>query len=264
MKNSNHFLIVFIFFLGAACNDEAFLEVAEPQVQTCIENYNELGKVNIDKIGKTTYVYEIIDGEKKLVEKFIGSSYATLFYNYQDGRLHSIKRYDRLSETFTDYEEFVYSNGILVRKNHGAIYKDNIVESFSFFSIYERDEQNRLTKRKGYLVEGGIEKLVDDSVFEWDDCNMIKFMAFDSEGNLNYSNSFFYDDKVNPQKLSTIPQTDINVSANNLIRIESNDNGEPSLNPETIEYFYTYNELGLPIQKRFNEFDKVDYYYTID
>lgn len=265
MKKIKFYLLFFSFSMFFACNDAPFLEMTDqPKEIRCQDIYNELGSVYIDKIGKTEYKYEVIDGEKVLVEVFFGSSYTTNFYAYENGYLHSIKRYDRLSETFTDYDEFIYSNGVLIRQNYAPLHEGELVEEIMAYTTFSRDEQNRMIERKSYWVNDGIEELSTQTTFKWDDCNIIESKFYNKEGTLESTSIFFYDDKANPANLVSSFNNHVDNSTNNLIRIESRDVGEPITNSEINEYTYTYNEMGLPIQRRFNEFEKLDYFYIID
>jgi len=271
MKKIIFHLILISISLLFACNDGTFLELPEEKLEVnCNNVYDELSNIRIDKIGKSDYKYEVIDGKKKLVEIYDGSSYITLYYSYQGGHLQSIKRYDRLSETFESLEEFIYDGGFMVRKNYFPLDGDRLVEEFMSYTTYKKNEQNRIIERKTYWVEDGVEKFSSHTTFEWDDCNLIKLNDFDKNGTLGSTSNFFYDDKANPYNLISNLDISARKSANNLIRVECTETNNPDylgaskINSGTSEYFYSYNEFNLPIQRTYDEFGKVDYTYLID
>lgn len=266
MKKINFCYLGLLLFISFACNEDAFLTMPESEITDCKTIYEELSNIRIDKIGKARYKYAMVDGTERLVEIVDSASYNTVYYTYQNNRLHSIRIYDRLTEATTSLAEYVYNDGSVSRINHLSI-MGNVL---SGYTTYNRDEQERIIESNFIWINNGIEALVIQDVFEWDDCNLIKSYTYDKNGILGRTANFFYDDKINPDNLLPNLRVSTNQSSNNLVRIEPMDSNDPnylhgsSLNNRIIEYTYTYNEFNLPIRRRWGVFEKLDYNYIID
>lgn len=272
MEFNKLYFIIILFLPLLACNDDTFLEVPPSEIVKCQNFFDELSHIRIDKIGKSRYKYDMIDGTEHLVQIVDSASYNTIFFDYQNGHLSTRKGFDRLEETVNSEQEFSYNNGQINRINYYISKDDESAEirEFGLFSILSRNELGQVIERKSFIIRDGQEELERSTNFEWDDCNLIKIQSFDKNKTLGYTTTFYYDDKVNPYGLPKVAKTLAWVSTNNVLiseTIETNDPNYlfgPLLNSGISEYSFTYNEFGLPTRKRFNEFDKVDFYYTID
>lgn len=274
MKKINFFYLVILLFISFACNDDAFLTMPELEITDCQTIYEELNDIRVDKIGKARYKYAMIDGEERLVEIVDSASYTTSYFDYQNSQLVASRGFDRLQEATNSYSDYSYSNGQIERINSYFYWqKEGETEGLnelSSYSIFSRNEKGQVIESKHYEIKDGQEVLYSIREFEWDDCNLIKLRLLDKNKTLGYTSIFFYDDKVNPIGLTGVAKTYAYFSTNNKLRTETVVTNAPnflldlSIDSEISESTYTYNELGLPTQRRFNEFDKVDYYYRVD
>ncbi len=274
MKKIKLYFSLFLFAAIFACNNEAFLEMPESTKFNCNTVYDELSHIRIDKIGKARYKYAMVDGAERLVEIIDSASYTTSYYDYQNGQLFAKRGFDRLQEASNSYQEFSYSDGLMDKVSHYLYWqKEGATDGLSElggYSIFSRNEMGQVVESMHYTIEDGQEVLNSILELEWDDCNLIQLQSFDKNKTLGYTTTFFYDDKVNPYGLTKVAKTSAWLSTNNKVRSETIVTNDPDylfdllIDSGTSENTYTYNEFGLPIQRRFNEFDKVDYFYTID
>ena len=228
-------LCYLLVFTSCEKEEEILLSFNSVRIETIINN--SIG--NIDTI---TFVYN----DNELISK--GVYYSGMYFTNEYDNLNRIIRMNSYSSNgLYHYFTFQYDSNSITRMryqyypysdtwggdNEKSVYIYNSQSNCERIDYYTKDENENWVKSNYYTL------------CSWNNDNLTEYKHYDGN-NLDYIETYQYDNKFNPERLLNYSISPWTKSKNNPIKISTQYSDGRKTNTT---FVYNYNEYGYPIEK---------------